>query len=175
MGARESQSPHRNVTSDQEKEPSDHADHSEGGDFASVEDPAENRGDPKWENLMMTEEEERDFESLALASPSITKRKTLWKASQENTKFCFQAQQVHRQNDLFTSQARPVESQALAPDQANHVQGQAQPLLKQAQASAQDQPVSQAQFPVQLPEGQGLPLQGLVRQLDSLLRMITSS
>ena len=164
------------MTLDQEKEPSDHADHSEGGDFASVEDPAENQGDPKWENLMMTEEEERDFESLALASPSITKRKTLWKASQENTKFYSQAQQVHRQNDSFTSQARPIESQALALDQANHVQGQAQPLLNQAQASAQDQPVSQAQFPVQLPQGQGLPLQVLVcrSELDCLLRMITS-
>ena len=71
----------QNMTSDQGKEPSDHADHSEGSDLAAVEDPGENEGDPKLENLMMTgEEDSRDFESCALASPSITKRKTLWKA-----------------------------------------------------------------------------------------------
>ena len=74
----------------------------------------------------MMEEEERDFESFAVASPR--KRKTLWKASQENTKFYSQAQQVHRQDDSFTSQAQPVESQALALDQVDQVQGQAQPL-----------------------------------------------
>ena len=49
----------QNLTSDQDKEPSDHADHSEGGDLASVEDLGENWGDPKLENLMMTKEEER--------------------------------------------------------------------------------------------------------------------
>ena len=71
----------QNMTSDQGKEPSDHADHSEGSDLASVEDPGENEGDPKLEDLMMTgEEDSRDFESFALASPSITKRKTLWKS-----------------------------------------------------------------------------------------------
>ena len=146
-----------------EKEPSDHADHSEGGDLASVEDPGENPGNPKLEKLMMTEEEERDFETFALGSPSVTKRQTLRKASQGNTKFYSQAQQVHRQEVSFTSQARPVESQAIALDQANQVQGQAQPLLNQAQTSAQDQPVSQTQFPVQLPQGQGRPLPVLVR------------
>ena len=65
----------QNVASDQEKEPSDHDDRSEGGDLASVEDPAENPGDPKLENLMMTEEK-RDFETFALASPKVAKRKT---------------------------------------------------------------------------------------------------
>ena len=44
----------QNVTSDQEKEPSDDDDLSEGGDLASVEDPAEIPGDPKLESLMMT-------------------------------------------------------------------------------------------------------------------------
>ena len=118
----------------------------------------------------MTEEEQRDFETFALASPNVPKRKTLWRASQENTKFHSQAQQVHRQDDSFTSQARSVYSQALARDQVDQVQGQAQPLLDQAQASAQDQPVSQAQFPVLLPQGQGPPLPVLVRRgiLDSL-------
>ena len=121
--------------------------------MASVQDPTEIPGDPNLESLMMTEEE-RDFETFALASPSVPKRKTSWRASQENTKFYSQAQQVHRQDDSFTSQAWSLESQALARDQVDQVQGQAQPMLGQAQASVQDQPVSQAQFPVLLPEGQ---------------------
>ena len=37
-------------------------------------------------------------------------------------------------------------------------------MIDQAQASAQDQPVSQAQFPVLLPQGQGRPLPVLVRR-----------
>ena len=43
-------------------------------------------------------------------------------------------------------------------------------MLNQAQASAQDQPVSQAQFQVLLPQGQGWPLPVLVHcgELDSL-------
>ena len=77
----------QNVASDEEKEPSDHDDHSEGGDLASVEDPAEIPGDNKLENLMMTEEEERDFETFALASLNVSKRKTSWRASQEKQNF----------------------------------------------------------------------------------------
>ena len=85
-------------------------------------------------------------------------------------KFFSQAQQVRHQDDSFTSQARSVDSQALARDQVDQVQGQAQPLLDQAQASAQDQPVSQAQFPVLLPQGQGRPFPVLICRgdLDSL-------
>ena len=77
---------------------------------------------------------------------------------------------AHCQDDSFTSQARSLDSQALARDQVDQVQGQAQHLLDQAQASAQDQPVSQAQFPVLLPEGQGRPLPIWVHRgdLDSL-------
>ena len=80
----------QNVASDQEKEPSDHDDHSEGGDLASVEDPAEILADNKLENLMMTEEEERDFETclyLPLASLNVSKRKTSWRASQDKQNF----------------------------------------------------------------------------------------
>ena len=121
----------------------------------------------------MTEEEERGFETFALASPNVSKSKSSWRVSQENTKFYSQAQ-FHHQEDSFTSQARPVVSQALARDQVDQVQGQAQPLLEQAQASVQDQPVSQALFPVLLPQGQGQgrPLPVLVRcgDLDSLWR-----
>ena len=53
----------------------------------------------------MTEEEERDFETLTLASPNVLKCKTSWRASRENTKVYSPAQQVHRQDDSFTSQA----------------------------------------------------------------------
>ena len=133
----------QNVASDQEKEPSDHDDSSEGGDSASGEDPIDILGDPKLENLMMTEKEEKDFETFALASLIVLKTESSWRASQKNTKFYSQAQ-VHHQNDSFTSQARFLVSQALARDQVELVQGQAQPLLDQAQASVQDQPVSQA-------------------------------
>ena len=66
----------QNVASDQEKEPSDHDDRSEGGDSASEEDPTDIPGDPILENLMMAEEEERDFETFALASPKVSKRKS---------------------------------------------------------------------------------------------------
>ena len=105
---------------------------------------------------MMTEEEEKDFETFALASPIVWKRESSWRVSQENMRFYSQVQ-VYHQNDSFTSQARPLVSQALARDQVEQVQGQAQPLLDQAQASVQDQPVSQVQFPVLLPQGQGRP------------------
>ena len=47
----------QNVPSDHEKDPSDHDDHSEGRDLASVEELSEAPGDPQLENLMMTEEE----------------------------------------------------------------------------------------------------------------------
>ena len=77
----------QNVASDQEKEPSDHDDHSEGGDSASGEDPPDILGDLKLENLMMTEEEERGFETFAHASPNVSKSRSSWRVSQDNTKF----------------------------------------------------------------------------------------
>ena len=54
----------QNVPSDHEKDPSDHDAHSEGRDSASIGDPSEAPGDHKLGNLMMTEEEERDFETF---------------------------------------------------------------------------------------------------------------
>ena len=93
----------QNVTSDQEKEPSDHDDRSEGGDLASDEDPIDIPGHPKLENLMMTEEEEKDFETFALASPNVSKReyKVLFSGPGSSS---------------GTSQAHPLVSQALACD-----------------------------------------------------------
>ena len=116
-------------------------------------------GDPKLENLMMTEEEERDFDTFTLASPNAHRGKTSWKASQENTKFYSQAQQARHQSKSLASQVRSLGS-------VEKGQGQAQPLLDQAPA----QPAGQDQFPVLLPQGQGWPLPVLARRgnLDSL-------
>ena len=71
-------------------------------------------------------EEQPDFDSFALASPSVSlpRGKTpLWKVSQENPKFYSQAQTQAQQPTLYT-QAQPIRTQA-------------QPLLNQAQIHAQ--------------------------------------
>ena len=60
------------------KEPSHHDDLSEGRDLASVEELSEAPGDPQLENLVMTEEEQRDFETFTLASPNARRGKTSW-------------------------------------------------------------------------------------------------
>ena len=69
----------------------DHDDQSEGRDLASVEELSEAPGDPQLEKQMMTEEEQRYFETFTLVSPNARRGKTSWKASQENTKFYSQA------------------------------------------------------------------------------------
>ena len=70
----------QNIPSDHEKDPSGHDDHSEGRD--SVEELSEAPGDPELENLMMTEEEERDFDTFTIAFPNACRGNTSWKASQ---------------------------------------------------------------------------------------------
>ena len=149
--------PTQNVPPDHEKDPSDHDDHSEGRDFASVEELSEARGDPQLENLIMGEQ--RDFETFTLASPNACRGKTSWKASQENTKFYSQAQQARPRSESLASQARSLGS-------VDQGQGQAQPLLVQDQATAHIQPEGQGQFPVLLPRGQGRPLLILARRSD---------
>ena len=93
-----------------EKDPSDHDDHSEGRDLASVEELSEAPGDPQLENLVMTEEEQTDFETFTLASPNAPRGKTSWKASQENTKFYSQAQQARHKSESLVSQERSLGS-----------------------------------------------------------------
>ena len=134
----------QNVPSDHEKDPSDHDEHSEGRDLASVEELSEAPGDSQFENLMMTEEEQRDFETFTLASPYAHRGKTSWKASQENMKFYSQAQQARHQSESLASQASSLGS-------VDQDHSQAQPLLVQAQAPAQVH--LQDQFPVLLPHG----------------------
>ena len=60
------------------KDPSHHDDLSKGRDLASVEELSEAPGDPRLENLVMTEEEQRDFETFTLASPNARRGKTSW-------------------------------------------------------------------------------------------------
>ena len=67
-GGQEDSESTQNVPSDHEKDPSDHDDHSKGRDLASVEELPEAPGAPQLENLMMTEEEQRDFETFTRAS-----------------------------------------------------------------------------------------------------------
>ena len=116
-----------------------------------MEELSEAPGDPQLENLMMTEEKQRDFETFTLASQNARRGKASWKASQENTKFYSQAQHAHHRSESLASQACSVSS-------AEQGQGQAKPLLDQAQARAQVQPAGQDQFPVLLPQGQVRPL-----------------
>ena len=71
---------------------------------------------------MMTEEEERDFETFALASPNIPKWKEIMEGLSRDYKILFSGPA-----GSCTSQARPVVPQALAWDQVDQVQGQAQP------------------------------------------------
>ena len=75
-------------------------------------------GIPNLTQLVLTEEEQRDFESFALASRSVSQKgkkgkPPLWKVSPENPKFYSQAQQIQHQTDsIYTSQ--PIRSQAQA-------------------------------------------------------------
>ena len=47
-------------------------------DLASVEELSEAPGDPQLENLVMTEEEQRGFETFTLAYPNARRGKTSW-------------------------------------------------------------------------------------------------
>ena len=67
----------QNVPSN-EKDPSHHDDLSEGRDLSSVEELSEAPGDPQLENLVITEEEQRDLETFTLVSPNACRGKTSW-------------------------------------------------------------------------------------------------
>ena len=114
---------------DKEHSPDPSEDPSEGkeGELASEgEDPELDQGDPYLDQLMLTEEEEKDFESFTLASLRVKRGTALWKVSQENLKFYFQARQAQRQ-----------------PQAQVDIQAQAEPTqLPQAQAQAQPRPAS---------------------------------
>ena len=129
------------VASDREEMPLGPEDQSEGEIVDSEEDPAD-AGIPRLDYLKMTEEEQQDFDTFSLASVTVPKRP--WRAQEDSNVSKPQPQNIR--------QARPVIPQAVAKAQS----------IKSAQSdqrSAQGQPVSQAQFPVLVPQCQG-PSQG---------------
>ena len=94
----------------------------------------------------MTEEEERDYDAFSLASVSVPKRP--WRAQEDSN-----VSKPQPQNISFSRQARPVISQAVAKAQSVK-SAQSDQRSVQLQSSVQDQPVSQAQFPVLVSQGQ---------------------
>ena len=108
-------------------------------------DPAD-AGIHRLDSLKMTEEEERDFDNFSLASVTVPKRS--WRAQDSNVS------KPQPQNISFSRQARPVITQAVAKAQSIK-SAQSDQRSVQLQRSAQDQSVSQAQFPVLVSQGQG--------------------
>ena len=144
----------QNVASDQEKILSD------------------TQGIPSLDSLRMTEEEERDFNTFSLVPVTVPKRS--WRA-QEDLKSHSQAHDVS-----ITSQTRPVISQVVVQAQSTR-SVQSDQRSDQTQKSVQDQPVSQAHFPVLVPQGhgqgqgQGIPVVVRRDDLDSLYNEEESS
>ena len=88
----------------------DHVNPPEGeeGELTSEkEDPDLHQRNPNLSQLVLTEEELRDFDSFNEASTNFHSKKgktRLWKVSQENTKFYSQAQQAnHRSDSMYSS------------------------------------------------------------------------
>ena len=117
-------------------------DQSEGEIIDSEGDPAD-AGIPILDNLKMSEEEQRDYDAFSLASVSVSKQP--WRA-QEDSK----VSKPQPQNVSVTRQARP---QAVA--KAQSVKSTQSDQRSVQLRSVQDQPVSQAQFPVLVSQGQG--------------------
>ena len=119
-------------------------DQSEGEIIESKGDPAD-AGLPILDNLKMSEEEQRDFDDFSLASVSVPASKRPWRAQGGLEGFKSQAQDVSN-----TRQARPQ-----AVSRARSVKSTQSDQRSVQLRSVQDQPVSQAQFPVLVSQGQG--------------------
>ena len=147
----------QNVASDQEKILSD------------------TQGIPSLDSLRMAEEEERDFNTFSLVLVTVPKRS--WRA-QEDMKDSKSHSQAHDVSN--TSQTRPVISQVVVQAQSTR-SVQSDQRLDQTQKSVQDQSVSQAHFPVLVPQGhgqgqgQGIPVVVRRDDLDSLYNEEESS
>ena len=146
--------PNVDVASNCEDNPQDQGqeDQSEGEIVKSEGDPAD-AGIPILDNLKMSEEEQRDYDDFSLASVSVPKRP--WRAQEVS-----QVSEPQPHDVSSTRQARPVMSQSAAKAQsvksAQSDQRSVQSDRRSVQLrSAQDQPVSQAQFPVLAPQGHG--------------------
>ena len=138
--------PTRDVASDREDIPPGPEDQSEGEIVDSEEDPTD-AVIPRLDSLKMTEDEERDFDNFSLALVTVPKRS--WRAQEDSN-----VSKPQPQNISFSRQARPVIPQAVAKAQSNK-SAQSDQRSVQLQRSAQDQPVSQAQLPVLVSQGQG--------------------
>ena len=119
-------------------------DQSEGEIIESKGDPAD-AGLPILDNLKMSEEEQRDFDDFSLASVSVPASKRPWRAQGGLEGFKSQTQDV--------SNTRQARSQAVAKVQS--VKSTQSDQRSVQIRSVQDQPVSQAQFPVLVSQGQG--------------------
>ena len=147
----------QNVVSVHEESPSDQEDQSEGGVENSEVDPADTQGIPRLDSLRMT---------FSLTPVTVPKR--FWRAL-EDSKSHSQAHDV--------SQTHPVISQVVVQAQSTR-SVQSDQRSDQTQKSVKDQPVSQAHFPVLVPQGhgqghgQGQGLPAVVRHddLDSLYK-----
>ena len=153
------------VASDREDIPPGPEDQSE-GEIVDCEGDSADAGIPRLDSLKMTEEEERDYNAFSLASVSVPKRP--WRAQEDSN-----VSKPQPQNISLSHQARPVTSQAVVKAQSVK-SAQSDQRSVQLRSSVQDQPVSQAQFPVLVSQGQGQ-RQGLGRpvvvrrdDLDSL-------
>ena len=130
------------VASNYDEAPQGPGDQSEGEIIDSEGDPAD-AGLPLL-NLKMSEEEQRDFDEFSLASVSVPASKRPWKAQGDSDSKSW-AQDVSD-----ACQARPqaiAEAQSVKSAQCDHRSVQLR--------SVQEQPGSQAQFPVLVAQGQG--------------------
>ena len=128
---------------------------------------------PSLDSLRMTEEEERDFNTFSLVPVTVPKRS--WRA-EEDLKDLKSHSQAHDVSN--TSQTRLVISQVVVQAQSTR-SVQSDQRSDQTQKSVQDQPVSQAHFPVLVPQGhgqgQGIPVVVRRDDLDSLYNEEESS
>ena len=132
------------VSSNYDDTPQCPEDQSEGKIIGSEGDPTD-AGLPILDNLKMSEEEQRDYDAFSLASVSVPVSKRPWRAQEDS-----QDSKPQPQDVSIASQARP---QAVAKSRSVRLTQSDQRSVQLC--SAQDQPVSQAQFPVLVPQGQG--------------------
>ena len=132
------------VASNYDDTPQGPEDQSEGEIIDSEGDPAD-AGLPILDNLKMSEEEQRDYDAFSLASVSVPVSKRPWRVQEDSKVSKPQPQDVSN-----ACQARP---QAVA--KAQSVKSTQSDQRSVQLRSVQDQPVSQAQFPVLVSQGQG--------------------
>ena len=132
------------VASNYDETPQGPGDQSEWEIIDSEGDPAD-AGLPILDNLKMSEEEQRVCDAFSLASVSVPASKRPLKAQEDSKDSKSQAQDVSN-----TRQARP-----LAVAKAQSVKSTQSDQRSVQLRSVQDQPVSQAQFPVLVSQGQG--------------------